>query len=313
MQNLEESRAQSETPAYAWVLFISFVLLMLIIDLGIIQRKAHVVRFKEALFWTIVWISMAIGLGFIILSWKGTDLAIEYITAYLIEESLSVDNIFVFVTIFSYFRVPDEYRHRVLFFGILGAIILRGIFISVGIVLISEFDWILYVFGAILFITGVKLTIKSESVDVKKNPILKIARKFLHITPDYHQQKFFITQAGKIVATPLFLVLIMIETTDIIFAIDSIPAVFGVTRDPFIAFTSNIMAILGLRAMYFLLENLVDKFSYLRIGIAVILMFVGIKMLVGHYLKIPPIITLSFMAAVLIASMLASVRKTRIS
>jgi tellurite resistance protein TerC len=291
-----------EIPVWVWVSFIAGVMGLLALDLGVFHRKAHEVTIKEAATWTGIWVTLGLR------QQKG----IEWLTGYLIEYSLAVDNIFVFVLVFSGFAVPPKYRHRVLFWGIIGALLMRGAMIAAGAALIDQFHWILYVFGGFLVFTGIRmLAKKDEHVDLEKNPAIKLSRRFFNISSDYDGQKFFTVQNGVRMATPLFLVLVMIEFTDLVFAVDSIPAIFAVTRDPFIVFTSNVMAILGLRSMYFLLADIVDRFVYLKTGLAVILSFIGTKLLLLDVYKIPTAISLGVVVGVLAISIIASLIKTR--
>jgi tellurite resistance protein TerC len=265
-----------------WIGFLLFVAILLALDLGVLNRKAHAVSLKEAAIMSAVWISVALVFGLLVLYLLGTQAAAEYYTAWVLEKSLSVDNLFVFVLIFSFFRVPAQYHHRVLFWGILGAIAMRALLIVVGVSLIQQFSWLLFVFGAFLIYTGIKLGRAGEDdePDIEKNPILRIVQRFLRVTPEYHGEKFFVRLAdGLRYATPLLLVLIVVESTDLVFAVDSIPAVIGISDDAFVIFTSNVMAILGLRALYFLLAGAVDRFHYLKPALAVILAFVGLKMI----------------------------------
>lgn len=285
---------------WAWGIFILFVLFMLLIDLGIFHRKAHELSIREAAIWSVVWVIVSLLMNLVILIWQGEKKALEFFTGYLVEKSLSADNVFVFAVIFGYFAVPPKYRHKVLFWGILGAIIMRLLFILAGAALLKKFHWIAYIFGIIVIVSGIKLLRRGEHrFDPERNPVLRMARRFLPITQAYHEGHFFIRQNGRILATPLVITLIAIETTDIVFAVDSIPAIFAITRDPFIVFTSNICAILGLRALYFLLEGLMRMFRYLDEGLAVILVFIGIKMLVSEFYEIPVEIALGFVFVVL--------------
>jgi tellurite resistance protein TerC len=270
-----------------WVAFVAFVLAMLALDLGVFQRNPHEVKPKEAGVWVAIWVALALAFAAGLYFWAGHHVALTFLTGYVIEEALSVDNIFVMVLIFEYFRVPKSYQHRVLFYGILGALIMRGLFIGAGAALVSNFHWLLYVFGAALIFTGVRMAIKGdEEFDGEQNKIVKAVRRFLPISADFHGKHFFTLENGKRVATPLLLVLILVEFTDLVFAIDSIPAIFGVTTDPFIVFTSNIFAVMGLRSLYFLLAAVVDRFHLLKYGLAFILSFVGFKMLTEHWIRI---------------------------
>jgi tellurite resistance protein TerC len=295
------------TNVWFWIGFIAFVLAMLALDLGVFHRKAHAVKPREAGIWVAVWVSLALIFAAGLWFFEGREIALTFLTGYVIEESLSVDNLFVMVVIFNYFRVPAESQHRVLFYGILGALVMRGIFIGAGAFLLARFHWILYVFGAMLVITGIRMMFKQdEEFDGEKNFIVKQVRKRVPLTLEYHGNKFFTTIDGRSVATPLFLVLILVEFTDLIFAVDSIPAIFGITRDPFIVFTSNIFAILGLRSMYFLLAAVVEKFYLLKYGLAIILTFIGVKMLGESWFHIPIMASLGVVIGVLFASIVGS-------
>ncbi len=264
-----------------WLGFLAFVVVLLAIDLGVLNRKAHAVSLREAALMSALWISIALLFGVLVAVVLGSRAGVEYFTAWVLEKSLSVDNLFVFVLVFSFFRVPAQYHHRVLFWGILGAIAMRAVLIVVGASLIHQFSWLLLVFGAFLIYTGIKLARANEDdkPEIDHNPLLRLARRMLRITPEYHGQRFFVRLSDVLYATPLLLVLIVVESTDLVFAIDSIPAVIGVSHDPFIIFTSNVMAILGLRALYFLLAGAVDRFHYLKPALAIILTFVGVKMI----------------------------------
>lgn len=291
-----------------WVGFNLFVLMMLALDLGIFHRKAHAVETKEALIWTGVWIVLALAFNLGIYFWKGSRVALEFLTGYLIEKSLSVDNIFVFIMIFSYFNVSAKYQHKVLFWGILGALIMRAIFIASGVALIEKFHWIIYVFGAFLILTGVKMALqKDKELHPEKNPVLRLFRRLMPVTERYHDDKFFVKQGRRYAATPLFVVLLLVETTDLIFAVDSIPAILAITLDPFIVYTSNVFAILGLRSLYFALAGVMRLFHYLGYGLAAILIFVGIKMILVDFYKIPIGVSLSVVALILVIAVLASI------
>lgn len=310
---------------WLWVGFNIFVLFMLALDLGVFHRKSHVVSIKEATIWSVIWIALALcfNLG-IYLFWDdlvpGSDYsnsqaALSFFTGYLIEKSLSVDNIFVFVLIFTFFAVPAAYQHRVLFWGIIGALLMRGALIAVGATLLKEFHWIIYVFGAFLIFTGIRMALhRNEEMHPEKNPLIKLLRKLMPVTDTYEGDHFFIRRAGKLMATPLFLVLILVESTDLIFAVDSIPAIFAVTQEPFIVYTSNVFAILGLRSLYFLLAGVVDKFYYLKLGLSVVLVFVGIKMTLIDFYKIPVGASLGMIATILAISIIASlIRANKLS
>jgi len=300
---------------WLWIGFNVFVLAMLALDLGVFHRKAHVVAFREAIGWTVAWVSLALIFNVGIWHFMGPQKALEFTTGYVIEYSLSVDNIFVFAMLFSYFAVPAMYQHRVLFWGILGALVLRALMIFAGTVLITKFSWIIYVFGAFLILTGLKMIFKKdEEMHPERNPVVRWFKKLMPVTSDYRGDKFFVRENGIRMATPLFVVLLLVEVSDVIFAVDSIPAIFAVTKDPFIVYTSNVFAILGLRSLYFALAGVLDKFHYLKIGLGVVLTFVGVKMLLGHTpWKIDTLVSLGVIVAVLAASVVASLlwpRKT---
>jgi len=295
------------TNMWFWVIFIAFVLAMLALDLGVFHRKVHVVHPKEASIWVAVWVGLALAFAAGLFVIYGHHVALTFLTGYVIEESLSIDNIFVMVLIFEYFKVPAICQHRVLFYGILGALVMRGLFIGIGTVLLARFHWVIYVFGAMLIVTGIRMALKQdEEFEGEKNPVVRGARRVLPLSPDFHGKHFFVVQNGRKMATPLFLVLVLVEITDLVFAIDSIPAIFGVTRDPFIVFTSNIFAILGLRSLYFLLAAVVDRFYLLKYGIAMILTFVGAKMLGENWFHVDVLPSLAIILGVLGASIAAS-------
>jgi tellurite resistance protein TerC len=295
------------TNIWFWVGFIAFVLAMLTLDLGVFNKTPHVVKAKEAAVMTAVWVGLALAFAAGLAYFVDRQTALTFLTGYVIEESLSVDNIFVIVLIFQYFAVPAKYQHRVLFWGILGALVMRGIFIGVGTALLARFEWIIYVFGALLVITGIRMAVKQdEEFDGEQNPVVKFVRRFLPVSHEYHGKHFFTVENGKRLATPLLLVLVLVEATDLIFAIDSIPAIFGITRDPFIVFTSNIFAVMGLRSLFFLLASVVTKFHLLKYGLAVILTFVGTKMLIESWVHIPILLSLGIVILVLAASIVAS-------
>jgi len=300
-----------------WVLFNVFVLAMLALDLGIFHRQKHVVEFREAIGWTVVWISLA-GVFAILIYFFGhaitgnharpnSELTLEFLGGYLIEESLSVDNLFVFLLIFRFFAVPRRFQHDVLFWGVVGALVMRALFILVGIKLLNAFEWVIYIFGAILIYSGVKLFRQhGDDINPEQNIVLKWFRKLFRVTDNYEGHKFFVIRQGVRYATPLAVVLVMIETTDLLFATDSIPAVLAVTREPFIVFTSNVFAILGLRSLYFALAGMIEVFHLLHYGLSVILIFIGIKMLVSHYIPIPIGVALAVVAGVLLLSVVLS-------
>ena len=290
-----------------WIGFNILVLAMLALDLGVFHRQAHEVKVKEALIWSAVWIALAMLFNAGIYFWRGSEVALEFFTGYLIEKTLSVDNIFVFILIFSYFSVPALYQHKVLFWGILGALLMRAILIAVGATLIAKFHWIIYVFGGFLIITGVKMALqKSTGIHPEKNPLVRLFKRFMPVANEYHGEKFFIKENGRRFATPLFIVLLMVEFTDLVFAVDSIPAIFAITKDPFIVYTSNVFAILGLRSLYFALAGVMGYFHYLKIGLALVLVFVGAKMMVVDIYKIPIGLSLSVVGGILLLSVLAS-------
>jgi tellurite resistance protein TerC len=290
-----------------WVGFNLFVILMLAIDLGLFHRKAHEVKFREAITWSAIWIVLALVFNAGVWYYFGEVRAIEFLTGYIIEKSLSVDNIFVFVLIFTAFQVPAAYQHKVLFWGVLGALIMRAIFIFAGVSLIAKFHWIIYVFGVFLILTGLKIARdKGTKINVENNPLLKFIRKFLPVTTGYVNDKFTARLDHKLHATPLLLVLILVEATDLIFAVDSIPAILAITNDPFIIYTSNVFAIMGLRSLYFALAGSLKYFTYLHYGLALILIFVGIKMLISEFYKLNPFVSLGIIGAILAGSIAAS-------
>ncbi|HEX5023077.1 MAG TPA: TerC family protein [Candidatus Binatia bacterium] len=292
---------------FIWIAFNVFVLGMLALDLGVFHRKAHAVTMKEAGIWSVVWIALAMvfNLG-IYFAW-GQEKALEFLTGYVIEKSLSVDNLFVFLMIFQYFATPSQYQHRVLFWGILGALILRAIFIATGAVLLSNFHWMMYIFGAFLVMTGIKMYLQGdEKIEPERNPVVRLFERWVPISKAYDGQKFFIRREGRIHATLLMLVLIVVETTDVIFAVDSIPAIFAITQDPFIVYTSNVFAILGLRALYFMLAGIMEMFVYLKVGLSFVLCFVGAKMMLVDIYKIPIGASLAVIGGVLLLSIAAS-------
>jgi tellurite resistance protein TerC len=290
-----------------WILFNLFVLAMLTLDLWVLRRPAHTVKFREALGWSVMWIALAAGFAVLVYFWHGRTAGLEFVTGYVIELSLSVDNLFVFLLIFRYFRVPAGYQHKVLFWGIVGALVMRGVFILAGVGLIRQFHWIIYIFGAFLVYGGARL-MRQGSVEIhpEKNPVLRLFRRWVPVTKDYEGSRFFVRRPG-LYATPLLVVLLVVETTDVLFAVDSIPAVLAITLNSFIVYTSNVFAVLGLRSMYFALAGMMEMFEYLHYGLSVILIFVGVKMLASNYYHIPTGITLGMVAAILLISVLASV------
>jgi tellurite resistance protein TerC len=295
------------TSVWFYIIFTAFVLGMLALDLGVFHRTAHVVRPKEAGMWVAIWMTLAMLFAAGLYITNGGDIALLFVTGYLIEQSLSVDNIFVIVMIFSYFRIPARYQHRVLFWGIVGALIMRGFFIALGTLLIQQFAWVLYLFGAFLIFTGIRMAVQQdEEFDAEKNIVMRSARRFLRVTNEYDGQRFFTARSGQTVATPLFLVLLLVEFTDLVFAVDSIPAIFAVTTDPFLVYTSNVFAILGLRSMYFLLSGIVHRFVYLKYALAVILTFVGAKMVAVEFVHVPILVSLGVIVVSLGVAIAAS-------
>lgn len=298
---------------WLWVGFNVFILAMLAVDLGVFHRKTHEVSLKESLTWTGVWVLFALLFNVGVWHYAGSQKALEFFTGYLIEKSLSVDNVFVFALLFSYFAVPAKFQHKVLFWGILGALIMRAIMIALGAALIHQFSWIIYVFGAFLILTGIKMIVKrEEEMHPERNPVVRWFKKIMPVTPDYRGDKFFVRENNLRMATPLFVVLLLVEFTDLIFAVDSIPAIFAVTKDPFIVYTSNVFAILGLRSLYFALAGVINKFHYLKIGLGVVLSFVGVKMILAHTAwKIDTLVSLGVIVAILTTSVVWSLWKPR--
>jgi len=295
-----------------WIAFNVFVLGMLAIDLGVFHRKAHAVSLKEAGAWSCVWIGLALVFNIGVYYLWGQEKALEFLTGYVIEKSLSVDNLFVFLMVFQYFNTPAEYQHRILFWGIVGALVLRAIFIATGSALLSNFHWMIYVFGGFLVVTGIKMFLQGdEKLEPEKNPVVRLFQRMMPVTHDYHGQSFFITKDGKRHATLMMVVLIVVETTDVIFAVDSIPAIFAITTDPFIVYTSNVFAILGLRALYFMLAGVMEMFVYLKVGLSFVLVFVGIKMISVDFYKIPIGVSLGVIGGILLLSVLASLLSQR--
>ena len=290
-----------------WIFFNLFVLAMLALDLGVFHRKSHEVSVREALTWTCVWITLAMLFNLFVYYYFDRSKALEFFTGYLIEKSLSVDNIFVIILIFSYFKVPSAYQHKVLFWGILGALVMRVIFILTGVELIHRFHWLIYIFGAFLVYTGIRMLTSGDlKIDPEKNPLVKLARKVMPITPSFEGDRFFVKQDSKTWATPLFLVVILIETTDLIFAVDSIPAILAISDDSFIVYTSNVFAILGLRSLYFALAGIEKYFKYLKFGLSAILVFVGLKMCIADIFKIPIEVSLIVIGFTLMIAMVSS-------
>jgi tellurite resistance protein TerC len=294
-----------------WVLFNLFVLAMLAVDLWVFHRPGRTVKFREAVYWSLAWILLAIAFAGLVYFWHGRETAVEFTTGYIIELSLSVDNLFIFLLIFRYFQVPSDYQHKVLFWGIVGALVMRGVFIVVGIGLIRQFHWIIFLFGAFLVYSGIRLLGQRETgVDPEKNPLVRLFRRLIPVTQDYEGDKFLVRRP-RLYATPLLVVLVVVEVTDLLFATDSIPAVLAITLKPFVVYTSNVFAILGLRSLYFVLAGMMDVFHYLHYGLAVVLVFIGGKMLVSDYFEIPTVWALGAVGGVLLISMVASVIKPR--
>lgn len=292
---------------WLWVAFGVIVATALIIDLAVFHRRPHALSLREALAWCVVWVSLAAVFSVAVFAAKGTEKGLEFVTGYIIEWSLSVDNLFVFLVIFSYFAVPQAYQHRVLFWGIMGAVIMRGIFIAAGVGLLSYFHWMIYLFGAFLVFTGIKILRQGEiQVEPEKNPVLRMFARMMPVSSAYHEQRFFIRQEGRLVATALVPILIVVETTDVMFAVDSVPAILAITLDPFIVYTSNVFAILGLRALFFLLAGIMGLFRYLKVGLCFVLMFVGVKMLISDFYKISITVSLAVVALILVGSVLLS-------
>lgn len=291
-----------------WISFLAFVILMLALDLGVFHRKAHEIKLREALIWSAVWISLALIFNYGVYVFMGKQKAMEFLTGYVIEKSLSIDNLFVFIMLFAYFKVDVKYQHKVLFWGILGALVMRAIFIFAGVALINKFHWIIYVFGALLIFTGIKMVFqKEEQINPERNPLVRLFKKFFPFTNEDQDGKFFVKKNGKRFATPLFVVLLIVEFTDLIFAVDSIPAILAITNDTFIIFTSNVFAILGLRALYFALAGITQYFHYLKYGLAAILVFVGVKMTIVDLYKIPIVTSLLVISGILVISVIVSV------
>lgn len=298
---------------WLWIGFNVFILAMLALDLGVFHRKSHTVSLKESLSWTGVWVVLALLFNAGVWHFAGSQKAVEFFTGYVIEKSLSVDNVFVFALLFSFFAVPARYQHKVLFWGILGALIMRAIMIAVGAALIAKFAWVIYVFGGFLILTGIKMIVKrEEEIHPERNPVVRLFKRFMPVTNAYRDDRFFVREGGVLMATPLFVVLLLVEFTDLIFAVDSIPAIFAVTTDPFIVYTSNVFAILGLRSLYFALAGVMNKFHYLKIGLGVVLAFVGVKMLLAHSpWKIDTLVSLGIIVSILATSIVWSLLRPR--
>jgi len=296
---------------WLWIAFSLFVLAMLALDLGVFHRRSHTICLKEALTWSGVWIALALLFNAVVWHWRGNDKGLEFLTGYLVELSLSVDNLFVFLLIFAYFKVPARYQHKVLFWGVLGALLLRAVFIAAGVTLIQDFHWIIYIFGALLVVSGLRTAFEMDKeVHPEKNPVVELFRRFMPVTAKYHAGRFFVKSDKRWLATPLFVVLLMLETTDLVFAIDSVPAVLGITTDPFIVYTSNVFAILGLRSMFFALAGAMKLFAYLHCGLAAVLVFVGAKMVLAGFYKIPTLASLLVIVGLLAGAVMASLLHT---
>jgi tellurite resistance protein TerC len=308
-----------ETSLLIWILFVVFILIVLALDLGIFHKKSHSVGFKESIIWSGVWIALAMAFNVIILYWRGQEDFMLFLTGYVIEKSLSVDNLFIFLLIFGYFKIPNQYQHKVLFYGILGALIMRAFFIWAGIAILAKFNWVIYIFGAFLVFSGIKmLKPGSEDHDLEKSWVITWTKKIFPTSPHFHEDKFFVKINGIWSITPLFITLIFIEFSDLVFAIDSIPAIIGITSDPFLVFTSNVFAILGLRSLYFALKGFADIFHYLKYGLSFILIFIGAKMIATYWhFHMPPSITMAVIFGVLLISVIASLvsnhRKKKLS
>jgi tellurite resistance protein TerC len=301
--------ADISVPLWAWAALVATVAVLLVADLLIVHRRPHAIGFREAAIESAVWIALGVGFAVVIAVWAGGDAAGEYITGYLIEKSLSIDNVFVWAVLFSYFAVPREFQFRVLFWGIFGALVMRAVFIFAGVAVLERFEWVLYGFGAFLLVSAVKIARHRETeVHPERNPVLRLLRRVVPSTTEYDGQKLFTRRTGRLLATPLFVVLVLVETTDVVFAVDSVPAILAVSREPFIVFASNVFAILGLRALYFLLAGMAGRFRYLNVGLGAILGFVGLKMLLVEVYHPPMWLSLGFIAAALGVSIVASLR-----
>lgn len=298
--------------AWLWLGFNIFVLIMLALDLGVFHRRTHAVSVREAALWSAVWILLALLFNAGIYLFSGPDYALQFFTGYLIEKSLSVDNIFVFILLFAAFRIPVVYQHRILFWGVFGALVMRGVLILLGTTLLDTFHWMIYLFGAFLLFAGIRMALSKEMHgDPEKNPLLKLMRRIFPVTDDFVGERFWVRRAGRIMLTPLLLTLVVIETTDLIFALDSIPAIFAITQEPFLVYTSNVFALLGLRSLYFVFADAMKRFSYLKVGLAIVLCFVGVKMILADLYHIPTLLSLAVIASILTVAMLASVWRQR--
>ena len=296
-----------ETSLLVWTAFVVFVLFVLALDLGVFHKKSHTVGFKESIIWSLVWIALAMVFASVLFYWRGQDDMMLYLTGYVIEKSLSVDNLFVFLLIFSFFKIPNQYQHKILFYGIIGALVMRAFFIWAGIAVLQKFHWVIYLFGALLVVSGIKMLMPEKGdVDLGDKWIIKFTKKIFPTTGDFHDDKFFVKLNGKWFVTPLFITLIFVEFSDLVFAVDSIPAIIGITSDPFIVFTSNVFAILGLRALYFALKGFADLFHYLKYGLSVILMFIGVKLLISGVFHMPVSVTMAVIFGILFISVIAS-------
>ncbi len=297
-----------ETSLAAWIGFIVFVLVILLLDLGVFHKKSHTVGFKESIIWSVIWISLAMAFAGLIYFWKGPDDFMVFLTGYVIEKSLSVDNLFVFLLIFGFFKIPNEYQHKVLFYGILGALVMRAFFIWAGIAILEQFTWVIYIFGGFLLVSGIKMLIpQKEEHDLEKSWVIRWTKKIFPTVPHFDNDKFFTKVNGVRHITPLFITLIFVEVSDLVFAVDSIPAIIGITKDPFLVFTSNVFAILGLRSLYFALKGFADIFHYLKYGLALILMFIGVKMLLlGFDIHVKVQVTMMVIFSILTLSVIFS-------
>lgn len=301
-----------DTPIWIWASFLTFVLLVLGLDLGVFHKKTHDVGFKESIIWSCVWIALALIFNALLYFWRGPEDAMLFLTGYVIEKSLSVDNLFVFLLIFTFFKIPGQYQHKILFYGILGALIMRALFIGAGIAIIQKFNWVMYLFGALLIVSGIKmLRPESDDHDLEKSWVITWTKKIFPTSHEFHGDKFFVRMNDKLHITPLFITLIFVEFSDVVFAIDSIPAIIGITTDPFLVFTSNVFAILGLRSLYFALKGFADMFHYLKYGLAFILVFIGGKMLAAQHFHMPISVTMSVIFGTLTISVMVSLWSNR--
>jgi tellurite resistance protein TerC len=295
-----------------WAIFGIVIVAMLVLDLGVLNRRPHAVTVKEALAWSAVWIGLAMGFLVLVAVTRGPEVGMEFLACYLIEESLSVDNLFVFLVLFTYFNVPKDLQHKALFWGIVGAIVMRAAFIAAGVAVIQRFEWLIYGLGALLIVMGIRMAFaKEQEVHPERNPVLRLFRRFFPVTKDYRGGRFFVRETGKLVATPLFVVLLVIESTDVVFAIDSVPAALAISRDPFVVYTANVFAILGLRSLYFALAGIMPMFAYLHYGLSLILVFTGAKMILSHWVRIPIGVVLAAVGGILLVSVIASILKAR--